>query len=64
MGGPGKFYITGYNVRFLDLPLFKDYLHQMVKMSPIQNYSVEVVEDDHLTRIIGAAVAAEQANGR
>ena len=64
MGGPGKFYITGYNVRFLDLPLFKDYLQQMVKMSPIQSYSVEVVKDDHLTRVIGAAVAAEQASGR
>jgi glucokinase len=30
-------------------------------MSPIQSYSVEVVEDDATTRIIGAAVAAEQA---
>jgi hypothetical protein len=64
MAGAGKFYITGYNVRFLDLPLYKDYLHQMVKMSPLQSYSVEVVEDDHLTRIIGAAVAAEQASER
>jgi len=64
MGGPGKFYITGYNVRFLDLPLFKDYLQQMVKMSPVQNYSVEVVKDDHQTRVIGAAVAAEQVSGR
>jgi predicted NBD/HSP70 family sugar kinase len=64
MAGTGKFYITGYNVRFLDLKLFQDYLHQMVKMSPLQSYSVEVVEDDHLTRVIGAAVAAEQAGGR
>jgi len=62
--GPGKFYITGYNVRFLDLPLYKEYLHQMVKMSPLQSYSVEVVEDDHLTRVLGTAVAAEQASGR
>jgi len=62
--GAGKFYITGYNVRFLDLPLLKDYLHQMVKMSPLQNYSVEVVEDDHLTRVLGTAVAAEQASTR
>jgi glucokinase len=64
MAGPGKFYITGFNVRFLDLNMFKDYLHQMVKMSPIQSYSVEVVKDDHLTRVIGAAVAAEQGAGR
>ena len=62
--GAGKFYLTGYNVRFLDLGMFKDYLHQMVKMSPIQNYSIEVVEDEQLTRVIGAAVSAEQAVGR
>jgi glucokinase len=62
--GAGKFYITGYNVRFLDLGLYKDYLHQMVKMSPIQNYSIEVVADDQLIRVIGAAVAAEQSVGR
>ena len=62
--GAGKFFITGYNVRFLDLGMYKDYLHQMIKMSPLQNYSIEVVTDDHLTRIVGAAVAAEQAVGR
>jgi glucokinase len=62
--GAGKFYITGFNVRFLDLPLYKDYLHQMVKMSPLQSYSIEVVEDDHLTRVLGTAVAAEQATAR
>jgi glucokinase len=62
--GAGKFFLTGYNVRFLDLGLFKDYLHQMVKMSPLQNYSIEVVPDDQLTRVVGAAVTAEQAVGR
>jgi glucokinase len=62
--GAGKFFITGYNVRFLDLGLFKDYLHQMVKMSPLQGYSIEVVPDNQTTRIIGAAVAAEQAAGK
>jgi hypothetical protein len=62
--GARKFYITGYNVRFLDLKLLKDYLHQMVKMSPLQNYSVEVVDDDQTTRVLGAAVAAEHAASR
>jgi glucokinase len=62
--GAGKFFITGYNIRFLDLNMFKDYLHQMVKMSPLQSYQLEVVEDDHMTRVIGAAVAAEQSIGR
>ncbi|HEY5329059.1 MAG TPA: ROK family protein [Acidobacteriaceae bacterium] len=62
--GPGKFFLTGFNVRFVDINMLKDYLHQMVKMSPIQSYSVEVVDDDHTTRVIGAAVAAEQMAGR
>ena len=60
-GGPGKFFLTGFNVRFMDLPMLKDYLQQMVKMSPLQSYSVEIVPDDNKTRVIGSAVAAEQA---
>jgi predicted NBD/HSP70 family sugar kinase len=64
MTGPGKFFLAGFNVRFVDLPLLKDYLHQMIKMSPLQSYSVEIVEDDASTRVIGAAVSAEQALGR
>jgi glucokinase len=59
--GAGKFFLTGYNTRFLDLNLLNDYIHQMVKMSPLQSYSVEVVPDDPTTRILGAAVSAEQA---
>ena len=57
--GAGKFFLTGYNIRFLDLNMLKDYLHQMVKMSPLQSYMLEVVPDDETDRIIGAAVAAE-----
>jgi predicted NBD/HSP70 family sugar kinase len=60
--GPGKFFVAGFNVRFLDIPLLKDYLHTMVKMSPLQSYSIEIVEDDQETRIIGAAVSAEQTS--
>jgi glucokinase len=62
--GARRFFITGYNVRFLDLNMLKEYLHQMVKMSPLQSYSLEVVEDNQTTRVVGAAVAAEQAVGR
>jgi predicted NBD/HSP70 family sugar kinase len=62
--GAGRFYLTGYNMRFLDLNMLKDYLHQMVKMSPLQSYMLEVVADDETTRVVGAAVAAEQAVGR
>jgi glucokinase len=63
MAGAGKFYLTGFNSRFLDMPMLKDYMQQMVKMSPLQSYSLEVVEDDPKVRIIGAAVTAEQAAG-
>jgi predicted NBD/HSP70 family sugar kinase len=64
MSGPGKIYLTGFNAVFLDMPMLKDYMQQMVKMSPLQSYSLEIVEDDPTVRIIGAAVAAEQAAGR
>ncbi len=46
MDGAGKFFITGFNARFVDLAMLKDYLHQMVKMSPLQSYALEIVEDD------------------
>ncbi|HEY4011384.1 MAG TPA: ROK family protein [Acidobacteriaceae bacterium] len=59
--GARKFFITGYNVRFLDLKVLDDYLHQMVKMSPLQSYSVEIVDDNQTLRVVGAAVSAEQA---
>jgi predicted NBD/HSP70 family sugar kinase len=63
MAGTGKFFLTGFNVRFLDLPMLKDFMQQMVKMSPLQSYSFEIVTDDAQTRVIGAAVGAEQAAG-
>lgn len=61
--GPGVFYLAGFNVRFVDMPMLKDYLQQMVKMSPLQSYSIEIIEDDRETRVIGAAVSAEQTAG-
>jgi glucokinase len=62
--GPGKFFLAGFNVRFVDMPMLKDLLQQMVKMSPLQSYSIEIVQDDTETRVIGAAVSAEQALAR
>jgi predicted NBD/HSP70 family sugar kinase len=61
--GPGKFFLAGFNVRFVDMPLLKDYLTKMVKMSPLQSYSIEVIEDDQEKRVIGAAVSAEKVAG-
>ncbi len=64
MSGPGKIYLCGFNARFLDLPMLKDFMQQMIKMSPLQSYSLEVVEDSPEVRVIGAAVSAEQAAAR
>ena len=44
--GPGRFYYTGFNVRFLDMKLLQHYLQQMVTMSPLQNYTLEIVPDE------------------
>lgn len=60
LDGPGKFFLAGFNVRFVDLPMLKDYVQKMVKMSPLQSYSIEIVQDDTATRVIGSAVAAER----
>ena len=64
ISGAGKFFFTGYNVRFLDLNLLREYLGEMVKMSPLQSYQLEIVPEDQTTRVIGAAVSAEQAASR
>jgi glucokinase len=63
MAGPGKFFLTGFNVRFVDMTMLKNYMQEMVKMSPLQSYSLEIVDDSPEIRVIGAAVTAEQAAG-
>jgi glucokinase len=60
LDGPGRFYFTGINVHFLDLGLLKDYLWQMVKMSPLQSYKLEIMAVSNETAVIGAAAAAGQ----
>jgi glucokinase len=57
--GPGRFYITGLNIGFLDLVLLKQYLWDMVKMSPIQSYSVESIPETPEIAVIGAGTAAD-----
>jgi predicted NBD/HSP70 family sugar kinase len=60
--GPGKFYFTGFAVKFLDLNTLQDYLHQMVKLSPLQTYALEVISGDKELGVVGAAVAAMRAS--
>lgn len=59
--GPGRFYYTGRDIERLDLALLKQYLYEMVKMSPMQSYSVEILPEDRTLSIIGAGAAAEHA---
>jgi predicted NBD/HSP70 family sugar kinase len=61
MDGPGKFYLTGLNARFVDLGLLNEYVQEMVKMSPLQGYVFEIVPGGDEIAIIGAAVNAERA---
>jgi predicted NBD/HSP70 family sugar kinase len=62
--GPGRFYFTGRDISRLDLGRLKEYLWEMVKMSPLQSYTLEVVEENAELAIIGAgAAAAHVLNG-
>ncbi len=63
MSGPGKFFITGVNSKFVNLSLLNEYLSEMVKLSPIQSYTVEIVPGGQSFGLIGAAVTAAQAAG-
>ena len=58
LDGPGRFYFTGTNVRFLDLSLLKEHLWQMVKMSPLQSYKLEIVPLSDEVGVIGSAATA------
>jgi glucokinase len=59
--GPGKFFFSGFNAKYLDLNLLHQYVHEMVKMSPLQNYVFEVVPGGDADAVIGAAVSAAQS---
>lgn len=59
--GPGKFYISGPDARFVQIDMLQIYLHEMVKMSPLQGSAVEVISTSDEIAIVGAAVSAAQA---
>jgi glucokinase len=60
LDGPGKFFITGFNARYVNLSLLNEYLQEMVKLSPLQGYATEVVTSAESVAVIGAAVNALQ----
>lgn len=61
MDGPGKFYLTGPSAEYVDTSLLHVYMSEMVKMSPLQGYTFEVVPGGEEIAIIGAAVHAARA---
>lgn len=61
LDGPGKFYISGPIARFVQPDLLDLYLHEMVKMTPLQGSQLEVISTSDETAVIGAAVNAAQA---
>lgn len=61
MDGPGQFYITGHNAKFIDIGMLDRLVHEMVKMSPLQGSRFEVVPTSDEVGIIGAALNAERA---
>jgi glucokinase len=60
LAGPGKFFISGFNAKHLDLSLLQQYLPEMIKMSSLQSYVFEVVPSSDINGVIGAAVSAAQ----
>jgi glucokinase len=61
--GPGRFYYTGRDIQRLDIALLKQYLYEMIKMSPFQSYTAEILPEDSSLAVIGAGVAALIAEG-
>jgi predicted NBD/HSP70 family sugar kinase len=59
--GSGKFFITGMNSKYLNITLLGDYLHEMVKLTPLQGYSLEIVPGGEEIALIGAAVNGSQS---
>ncbi|HKQ07509.1 MAG TPA: ROK family protein [Blastocatellia bacterium] len=58
--GPGKFYISGPDSRFVQTEMLQIYLRDMVKMSSLQGSAIEVIPTSDEIAIVGAAVSAAQ----
>jgi glucokinase len=64
MSGPGKFYISGPNARFVNVAFLNRCVQEMVKMSPLQGYVFEIVERSDEIAVVGAVVNARRASVR
>jgi len=61
MEGPGTFFITGPETKFIEAGLLDRLVHEMVKMSPLQGSRFEVMPTSDEMGVLGAAVNAERA---
>ena len=61
LAGPGKFYFTGHNAHFIELPVLRAHIESMVKMSTLQSFSLEILPPDDGTALLGAGVSAIRA---
>jgi glucokinase len=61
LDGPGKFYLTGHNARFIDVERLNLGLHDMVRMSSLQGSMFEIVPTSDEIAVVGAAVSADRA---
>lgn len=58
MSGPGKFYISGLNARFVNIGLLNRCVQDMVKMSSLQGFVFEIVPKSDDVALVGAVVNA------
>jgi predicted NBD/HSP70 family sugar kinase len=61
LAGPGRFYFTGHNVGWVELPVLRAHIESMVKMTPLQSFSLEILPPDDETALLGAGVSALRA---
>jgi predicted NBD/HSP70 family sugar kinase len=61
LAGPGRFYFTGHNVGWLELPILRAQIESMVKMTPLQSFSLEILPPDDEIALLGAGVSALRA---
>ena len=62
MTGPGKFYVSGPNSKFVNLAFLNRCVQEMVKMTPLQGYVFEIVPRSDEIAVVGAVVNARAAS--